>query len=184
MITRKEAFILLRRYLRDEDNIKYSIAVEAILREIAKKIDRDEELWGLTGLLHNLDYEFTRNNPEQRGNLSSQLLEDIFHENGINAIRANNYVHTDYMPTTSLDKSLIAAVAITDLIFEISRSLPTRKIEDITIERLKIKFLDSSYAKKINRNKIKLCTDVGIDLKTFLKISLDALRGISNKLII
>ena len=184
MISRKEAFILLKKYLRDEQNIIYSISVEAILREIAKKIERDENLWGLTGLLHNLDYEFTENNPEQRGTLSSQLLEDLLPERGVNAIRANNYIHTDYMPTTSLDKVLIAAVATTGLIFEIVHSLPTKKIDLITIDILKAKFVDSSFAPRYNRNKIKLCTDFGLDLPTFLELSLNALKGISSKIIV
>ena len=63
MINREEAFILLRKYLKDEESIKYSLAVEAVLKEMAKILYRDEELWGLTGLLHNLDYEYTPANP-------------------------------------------------------------------------------------------------------------------------
>ncbi len=182
MISRKEALILLKKYLRDEDNIKYSIAVEAVLREIAKKLERDVDLWGLTGLLHNLDYEFTASNPEQRGTLSSQLLEDLLPERGVDAIRANNYVHTDYMPTTAIDKSLIAVVAVTGFIMEVARNMPNKKIDEITLDKLKAKFVDSTFATKYNRNKIKLCTDFGIDLKTFLEISLNSLKSINNNL--
>ena len=109
MITRDEAFVLIKKYLRHEDNIRKSLAVEAILREIAKKLERNADLWGLTGLLHNIDYEYTSTEPESRGVLSAQLLEDLLPEKAVNAIKANNYTHTDYIPTTSLDKSLMAA---------------------------------------------------------------------------
>lgn len=182
MINREEAFVLLKKYLRDEDNIKYSLAVEAVLREMAKRLDRDEELWGLTGLLHNLDYEYTSSEPEKRGNLSAQILEDLLPESGINAIKANNYMHTDYIPTTSLDKSLIAADAATGLIIVTTRSMPSKKLAEVDLEILMDKFYDSSFATRYNRSKIQLCADIGIELGAFLELILNTLRKISDKL--
>jgi len=172
MINRKEALILIKKYLRGNDNIIHSFATEAVLKEIAKLLNKDENLWGLSGLLHNLDYEFTDNNPEQRGTLSAQLLEDLLPNNAINAIKANNYLHTDYMPVSSLDKSLIAGVAVTDFIFDTSKSLPKKKISELN-------FSFSSYN---IRSKIKLCKDIGIEIPEFLKLSLNALKSISNNL--
>jgi putative nucleotidyltransferase with HDIG domain len=61
MLTRKEALELLKKNLRSENLMKHSYAVEVILQEMAKKLHQDEELWGLTGLLHDLDYDFTKN---------------------------------------------------------------------------------------------------------------------------
>lgn len=182
MINREEAFILIRKYLKDQDNIKYSLAVEAILKELAKILERDEETWGLVGLLHNLDYEYTSSDPEKRGTLSAQLLEDLLPERAVNAIKANNYTHTDYIPTTSLDKSLIAVDAAVKLIVATIYSTPSKKISDVDLEKLMNKFLDSSFVPRINRNKIQLCNDVGIDLETFLKISLDILKKKSAEL--
>lgn len=182
MINRDEGFILLKKYLRDKDNINYSIAVEAILRETAIKLGRDEELWGLTGLLHNLDYEYTSNEPEKRGTLSAQLLEDLLPERCVNAIKANNYMHTDYIPATSLDKSLIAADAIAGLIIGIAQSIPSKKIADIDLKIFIKKFYDSSFATRYNRKKIQLCADIGIELDTFLELSLNTLKQISDKI--
>ena len=182
MINRDEAFILLKKYLRDEDYIRYSIAVEAVLKELAKLFDKNEEHWGLTGLLHNLDYEFTKNEPEKRGNLSAQLLEDLLPESCVNAIKANNYMHTDYIPTTSLDKSLIAADAATGLIIATARSMPEKRLVDVDLEILLDKYNDSSFAPKYNRNRIELCVDVGLDLKTFLELCLKTLMHMSDQL--
>ena len=182
MINREEAFVLLRKYLRDEDNINYSIAVEAVLREMARKLDRDKELWGLTGLLHNLDYEYTSSEPEKRGSLSAQLLEDLLPERCINAIKANNYMHTGYIPTTSLDKSLIAADTATGLIIVTARSTPSKKLAEVDLETLTDRFYDSSFATRYNRSKIQLCADIGIELGAFLELSLNTLRQISDKL--
>ena len=182
MINRKEALILIKKYLRGNDNIKNSFATESVLRELAKYLNKDEDLWGLSGLLHNIDYEFTDNNPEQRGTLSAQLLEDLLPKQAINAIKANNYLHTDYMPVSTLDKSLIASVAVIDFIIDTSKSLPEKKINKINFELLMDKYNDSSFSSYNIRSKIKLCTDIGIELPQFLNISLNALKSISNKL--
>jgi len=182
MINREEAFVLLKKYLRDQDNIKYSIAVEAILRELAKKLDRNVELWGLTGLLYNLDYEYTSNEPEKRGTLSAQLLEDLLPDGCVNAIKANNYMHTDYIPTTSLDKSLIAVDAVTKLIIVTARSMPSKKLAEVDLETLLDRFNDSSFAARNNRNKIQLCADIGMELKAFLELCLNTLKQISDEL--
>lgn len=182
MINREEAFRLLKKYLRNIDNIRYSLAVEAVLREIAKKLGRDEEQWGLTGLLHNLDYEYTSSEPEKRGILSAQLLEDLLPEDCVNAIKANNYIYTDYIPISSLDKSLIAADAATGFIICTAYKMPTKKIVEIDLNILMTKFNDSSFAIKYNRNKIQLCVDIGIELEAFLELVLNTLKQISAKL--
>lgn len=182
MINRKEALTLIKKYIRENDNIKLSFATEAVLKEIAKSLNKDENLWGLSGLLHNLDYEFTDNRPEQRGTLSAQLLEDLLPNNAINAIKANNYLHTDYMPVSSLDKSLIAGVAVIDFILDTSKTLPKKKISELNFETLKNKYQDESFSSNNIRSKIKLCKDIGIEINQFLELSLNALKGISNKL--
>lgn len=182
MINRDEAFVLLKKYLRDDENIRYSIAVEAVTRELARKLERNEELWGLTGLLHNLDYEYTRSEPEKRGTLSAQLLEDLLPERAVNAIKANNYMHTDYIPITSLDKSLIAADAAVGFILAIVNKTSSKKLADVDLKLVLSKFRDPSFAETLNRNKIQLCNDVGIELNLFFKIVLDVLNKISQEI--
>ena len=176
MLTREEAFILIKRYLRDPENIKHSIAVEAILRNIAKRLQRNEELWGLTGLLHNLDYEYNAGNPENRGTITAQLLEGLLPESSLNAIKANNHMHTDYIPTTSLDKALIATDTVTRLIFAIAQSTPSKTLVDMNLMILVEKFRDQNFAQRYNRSRIKLCNDFGIETEAFLKLSLLILK--------
>ena len=131
MISREEAFVLLKKYLKEPKNIRYSFAVETLLKQIAKTLDKNEEMWGVTGLLHNIDHEYTEGELEKRGNLSSQLLEGLIPEKCTNAIKANNYMHTDYIPITSLDKSLIAAAAICSLILATAQTTSSKKVKDI-----------------------------------------------------
>lgn len=178
MLNREEALVLIRKYIKDKDLIINSIAVEAILREIAKRIGKDEELWGLTGLLHNLDYDYTIENPEKRGMLSAQLLEDLVPEDCINAIKANNYAHTDYPPTTSLDKSLISAAAVTEFVKRVVKTIPSKQLSEVDLNMLLSKFKDPTFTIGENRNKINLCLDIGLDLEALFNIALITFRRI------
>ena len=182
MINRDQALVILKKYLRVQDNIKYSLAVEAVIRELAKRLERDEELWGLTGLLHKLDFECTLNEPENRGTLSAQILKDLLPSRAINAIKSNNYVHTDYIPTTSLDKTLICVDAGVGLVLAAINSTTSKKIEELTLEKVVEKYNDLEFTTNFNRNKIQLCNDVGIDLIYFFKLILHTLSRISDEL--
>ena len=180
MIDRKQAFVLIKRYIKNENLIQKSLFAEAILRKIAKMLGKNEELWGLTGLLYNIDYEYTLDEPEKRGIFAAQLLESLLPDNCINAIKSNNYQYSDYVPSTSLDKSLVATAAITDFIIAIVRSNSLKNISEINMSMLKNKFSEPNFINVNLKNRILLCNDVGIDLKDFLQIGIDTLREISD----
>ena len=182
MIERKEALLLLEKYVRDDKLIKHSLAVEAIMNEVAATIDQNTDLWALTGLLHDLDFEYTKQDPDKHAILTSQILEGMLPEIGINAIRAHNYMHTDYLPSTQIDKMLIASDAVSGLIIATALIIPSKKLADVKFDTLKNKFKDNSFARGCNRSKIELCQDVGMDVDKFLEISLKALQNISDKL--
>ncbi|KYK21792.1 hypothetical protein AYK21_04550 [Thermoplasmatales archaeon SG8-52-2] len=182
MIGKDEAIVLLKKYIKDKNLIVKSIITETLLREIAKLFGKDEEMWGLTGLLHNVDYEYTRETPERRGKLSSELLENLLPETSINAIKANNYLYTDYIPITSLDKSLISVAEFSSFIVTVAQSMPSKHLIDVDLKILVDRFNDEEFAKEINRNRIKLCEDVGLRLEHFFNISLASLKDISDRL--
>ena len=176
MIDRKQAIVLIKKYLKNEKTIKQSFLTEAILKKIARILGKDEELWGLTGLLHNIDYEYTNEELEKRGSLSAQLLEGLLPENSVNAIRANNYIYSDYVPSTALDKSLIATTSVITFIINVNNSLLSKKINEFDVNTLMDKLNDFSFTNGIIRNRILLCADVGIDLRDFLKFSLNIFK--------
>jgi putative nucleotidyltransferase with HDIG domain len=182
MLTRAEAVPLLMKNLRTENLIKHSFAVEAILEDMAKKLGEDPQLWGLTGLLHDLDYDFTKNEPEKHSLITVKVLYDLLPLEAINAIRAHNYQYTAQIPQTYLDKSLIAADAVSGLIIAAALVMPSKKLSDVTPKTLLSKFKDKSFAAGCNRKRIELCEDMELELQTFLEMSLDSLKRISNLL--
>ena len=182
MINRTEGLNIVNQYLKNKNLKKHSLAVEAILKAMAVKLQKDTELWALTGLLHDIDYEFTKENPENHGTMSSEILEDMLPEEAINAIKAHNYQHTMYIPQTRLDKALIAADAVSGLIIAAALIMPSKKLEDVTLKTLQKKYKDKSFASGCNRKRIDLCIDNGFELDEFLNLSLNALKTISNEL--
>ena len=182
MITREEAFALLQKYLKDEKLIKHSLAVEIIMRKMANKLGEDAELWGLAGLLHDLDYDYTDKEPEKHANVTAQILDGLIPEKCINAIKAHNYKHTDYIPITSIDKALIAADAVSGLVIATALIIPSKKLADVKLETLLDKFYDHSFAQGCNRRRIELCQDTGLDVEAFLALSLNSLKEIADEL--
>jgi hypothetical protein len=182
MLTRAEAVPLLRKNLRTENLIKHSYAVEAILEDMAKKLGEDSQLWGITGLLHDLDYDFTKNDPEKHSQITVKVLNDLLPLEAINAIKAHNYQYTAQIPQTYLDKSLIAADAVSGLIIAAALVMPSKKLADVTPKTLLAKFKDKSFAAGCNRKRIELCEDMDLELQGFLELSLSSLKRISDSL--
>jgi hypothetical protein len=182
MMSREEALELLHKYLRQQNLIKHSLAVEAILKATAQKLNKNEELWAQVGLLHDLDYDYTKENPEKHALITSEVLEGLLPEEGINAIKSHNYQHTFQIPETSLDKSLIAADAVSGLIIAAALVMPSKKLSEVTVRTLVKKFKDKTFASGCNRKRIELCEDIGINRDDFLQLSLMALQNIADDL--
>ena len=180
MITRDKAIILLKNYLHDDKLIKHSYAVENIMKNTAIYLKKNIELWGIVGLLHDLDFEYTNNKPEEHTIQTTEILEGLIPEEGLRAIKSHNYIYTKYIPASSLDKILIASDAVSGLIIATALIIPTKKLAEVNINTLLKKFNDKSFAKGCDRKRINLCTDAGIEQKKFLEISLDSLKEISN----
>jgi len=182
MISRDESLALLDKYLTDEKLIKHSYAVEVIMRAMAITLKEDEELWGLTGLLHDLDFDYTRSEPDKHANMTADILQDLVPESMIDAIKGHNYRHTSHVPTTSLDKALIAADALSGLIIASALVMPSKKLKEVKVKTLRDKFKDTSFARGCDRKKIGLCVDVGLEVRPFLSLGLKALKNIHKPL--
>jgi putative nucleotidyltransferase with HDIG domain len=182
MITRQQGLVLLQKYLRTKNLVKHSYAVEAIMRAMAARLGEDPELWGITGLLHDLDFDFTKDEPAKHASMTIKLIGEFLPEESANAINAHNYQYTAQIPQTYLDKGLIAADAVSGLIIAAALVMPSKKLEDVTLQTLLGKYKDKSFAAGCNRKRIELCQDTELSLEEFLNLSLKALQGISTSL--
>lgn len=167
----------------DTENLrKHMYAVSAIMKKLAKKLNKDPELWARVGLLHDVDYEETKEDPEQHALKSVEMLESELPQKALEAIKAHNFEHLDVEPKTDLDNALIAADAISGLIVATALVMPDKKLEEARMESVLKKFDDSSFAKNIDRSRIMYCEKLGLSKEEFVEISLDALQKIHEKL--
>jgi len=158
------------------------LAVEAIMRALAEHLGEDEDLWGLTGLIHDIDYEKTADNFKEHGVLAQKILKDKAPKEALKAILAHNYENTGVEPETMLDKALIAADAISGLIVACALVMPSKSVMDVKLRTVEKKFKDKDFARGADRKRIVLCEDLGVPRREFFEIALKAVQKVSRDL--
>ena len=185
MISREEALKLLREYLRDEKMIKHCLAVEAVMRALAKRLGEDEELWGLVGLLHDIDYDYVNRDLSRHGLEALKILQNKLPEEALQAIAGHNE-HNGFVVTNEKAKKILYALRAADhasgLIVATALVMPHKKLEEVKLETLMRKFKSKDFARGVDRNRILECEKLGLKLEEFMKIALDAMKSIANEL--
>jgi putative nucleotidyltransferase with HDIG domain len=183
MLTREEAFDLVMKNVTKK-NIKYHmIAVEAIMKHVAKHICENQKLWALTGLLHDIDYEKTVESPQNHSLLSEELLGSFeVPKEVIRAIKAHNFQFSKVKPLSIMEKALVASDAISGLLIACALVMPSKRLAEVTIDSVTKKFKDKSFARSVSRERILFCEDFGLSKKQFFKIALDGLKTVSSEI--
>jgi putative nucleotidyltransferase with HDIG domain len=182
-ITRADALALMERKLTADNLRKHSLAAEAIMRELAMRFGEDPDLWGLAGLLHDLDYNETRENMKQHGLVTEELLSGLgVSREVIDAIKFHNAEHLGMLPTSAIHFAIGAAETITGLIVATTLVYPEKKLEAVKSKSVLKRMKEKEFAKAVSRDRIRLCENMGIPLPEFVDISLKAMCGISDRL--
>ena len=178
MITREQALALLQQAQTPENLMQHALASEAVMRALAKRLDEDVELWGITGLLHDLDYPATAQEPAKHGIETARQLEGQLAEAALNAIRAHNAECTGHAPATKFDYALRCGETVTGLVSAAALVRPTR-MEGMQAKSLKKKMKDKAFAASVNRDNIRECAQLGLELDEFLNLAIEAMTGIA-----
>jgi hypothetical protein len=183
MITEKEALSLVKKNVNKRNVLYHMIAVEAIMNNVARYLGENEKLWGITGLLHDIDYEKTESNPEKHGLLSEEFLTNFnVPEEVVRAIKAHNFPHTGTQPESKMEKALIACDAISGLLVACALVMPSKKFAEVSVDTVAKKYRDKSFARGVERERILFCEEFGIPKNKFFEIALDGLRSVSSKI--
>lgn len=179
---RETALSLVQQHVKNRNLIKHMLAVEAIMRALAARLGQDIEQWGLAGLLHDVDYDKTADNPEQHSLIGANMLAEAGVDPAIvYAVKVHNEVHG--LPRQStLDKALYAADPLSGLVVAAALIHPDRKLTAIDVPFLVNRFHEKSFARGANREQIESCQEFGLDLEQFLTLSLQALQAINIEL--
>ncbi|WP_147821568.1 HD domain-containing protein [Salidesulfovibrio onnuriiensis] len=179
MITREEAFELLKTRNGDPAQINHGLESEAVLRALARKLGKDEDLWGITGLLHDLDYPATKEGVTRHGLDTADMLQGQLPEDALNAIRRHAAeMNGSEGPETDFDYALRCGETVTGLVHTAALVRPTR-MEGMTPKSLKKKMKDKAFAASVNRDEIRESDKLGLELGEFLQISIDAITEIA-----
>jgi len=182
-ISRENAVELMERQLTADNLRKHSLAAEAIMRELARRFGEDPDLWGLAGLLHDLDYNETREDMGQHGLVTQAILSPLgVSQEVIDAIKFHNAEHLGLQPTRPIHFAISAAETITGLIVATTLVYPDKKLEAVKPKSVLKRMKEKEFARAVSRERIRLCENIGIPLPEFVEISLKAMRGISDGL--
>lgn len=181
-LSREAAWELLTTHTKKENLLKHALAVEASMRAYASHFGEDEELWGITGLLHDMDYE-QHPNMEEHPYAGVKILE----ENGypeiiIQAVLAHA-PYTGARRETMLAKTLFAVDELTGFIVAVALVRPSKSIHDVQVKSVTKKFKDHSFAALVNRDDITTgAEELELEVSEHVRIVLEAMQGIAPEL--
>ena len=179
LLTRNEAFDFVKKNVAKKNVVYHMLAVEAIMRSVAKHFGENEDKWGLIGILHDIDYEKTEATPEKHTLLAEQILKGFVPDELIKAIKTHNFKHTGVMPETRMEKALIASDAISGLLVACALVMPSKKLADVKVESVAKKFRDKDFARGAERERILVCEEIGIPREKFFEIALNGLKSVA-----
>lgn len=181
-MNRESALAIVEEYVSNENLIRHMLAVEAAMRFYAEKMGQDQDLWGLTGLLHDFDWEIHPTLDEHPIAGEPILREKGVPEVIIQAI-LSHAEHTGVPRTTQMQKGLFACDEITGLITAVALVRPTRSLDDLKVKSVKKKWKDQRFAAGANREEIaQAAEEFDVELWEHVGNVILAMRGIGAEL--
>ena len=182
-MTRDEAEELLKHHVKNEHMLAHSYASEAVLRALARRLGRDEEAWGLAGLLHDIDIEDVEGNLNRHGLEAVKILKDAgVADDIIDAIKMHNEMAAQQKRQTEFQHALAAGETITGLITAVTLVYPDKKIAGVKVKSITKRMKEKAFAASVNRDIIRECETIGLPLDEFAGIALSAMQGIADRL--
>lgn len=180
MITREEAVALLEEKVSSESMKRHCYASEAVMRALARRLGRDEEEWGLAGLLHDIDIEITHADPYTHGPYAAQLLNGKVTPEALDAIVMHNEVATGKERSTEFQHALAAGETITGLITATALVYPDKNVASVKVKSITKRMKEKAFASSVKRENIMECEKIGIPLEEFAGLSLRAMQEMSD----
>jgi len=181
-MTRSEALELLHAYTASESLRKHAYAVEAAMRAYARRFGEDEELWGVTGLLHDFDYERYPDPPEHTRKGAEILRERGVDERIIHAILS--HAEWNEIPRERpLEKSLFAVDELAGFITAVAYVRPSRSLAEVDVRAVRKKMKDKAFARAVRREDILQGAELlGMDLDEHIGVVLEAMQAAHEEL--
>jgi len=182
-MTRDEAESLLKMHVKNERMLDHSYASEAVLRALARRLGRNEEKWGLAGLLHDIDIEVVGGDLARHGIEAERILaEKGIDPEIIDAVKMHNEAVCGIKRSTEFQHALAAGETITGFIVATRLVYPDKKIASVKVKSITKRMKEKAFAASVNRETIRECEQLGLSLDEFVEIALGAMREIAGRL--
>ncbi len=181
-ISRADALAFIQKHVKDENLRRHMIATEALMKKLAEHFEaKSAETWGITGLLHDVDWEETE--PEQHSMVGADMLEaEGVHAEVVNAVREHNALH-GLEPKTIMSKSLQCLEQLTGLIIAATLVRPDKDVRQVKLKSVRKKFKDKSFAKGVNRDNITRCDKLlGLTVDESIQLCLEGMQAMAEDL--
>ena len=178
--TREDALVLLKTYNQSESLIKHALAVEGVMRFMARKYGEDADVWGIVGLIHDLDYEQF---PDQHCKKTEAILrENSWPDDLIRAVVSHGWgICSDVEPTTRMEKVLFAIDELTGLVATSALVRPTKSVMDMKAKSVKKKWKDKRFAAGVDRSIIQKGADMlGVEIGDLITDTIMGMREVSD----
>lgn len=175
-LSREKGWELLCEYTKTPALRKHALAVEAAMAHFARINGEDEELWGVVGLLHDLDYE---KYPDEHCHKAEEIMrEQGIDEVYIRAMKSHGYgICTNVKPESQMEKVLFTIDELTGLINALCLMRPSKSVLDLEVKSVKKKFKDKSFAAGVNREVIiNGCEILGMDLDEVIRETIEGMK--------
>ena len=167
--------------VHDENMVKHMLATEAIMRALARKLGEDEEQWGITGLIHDIDTELVEGDMSNHGKLGADIAQELgASETMSHAILCHNEAHGISRETT-LDKALFCADPLSGLITAAALVRPDR-LSGLSTKSVMKRFREKSFAAGVNREQVAQCREIGLELEEFIGLGIEAMKEIASEI--
>ena len=177
--SREEALALFKKYNQSDSLFKHALSVEGVMRYMARKHGEDEEMWGVIGLIHDLDYEMY---PYQHCTMTEKILrEESWPEEYIRAVISHGYgICSDTEPQSLLEKTLFAVDELTGLVATSALVRPSKSVLDMEARSVRKKWTDKRFAAGVDRTVIeKGAAMLGVELSDLITDSIMGMREVA-----
>ena len=179
---REKALELFKKYNRSESLLKHALAVEGVMKYMARKSGEDEDKWGIIGLIHDLDYEMY---PDQHCMMTKKILEENnWPQEYIRAVLSHGWgLVTDVEPVTLLEKTIYAVDELTGLVVTSALVRPSRSLLDMEAKSVKKKWNDRRFAAGVDRTVIeKGAAMLGVSLDELITDCIMGMREVAEEI--
>src|SRR5512134_3467669 len=177
--TREEAWKILSDHVKSPNLLAHALAVEAAMRHVARRKGAEEEMWGIIGLIHDVDYE---EHPDEHLRHAPDLLRSHgWPEEYVRAVASHGWgICTDVEPVTDLEKSLFAIDELTGLVAAAALVRPSRSVLDLPVKSVMKKWKDKAFAAGVDRSVIeKGAAMMGVSLDELIADTIEGMKTVA-----